>query len=500
MSGAFASALGAVRSYGAALGVDAHEHVVDEGWATLVYAWELGDALASVREADGVVGAGATVVLRLPVDASTCTLTSDSAGTWIPDGLDPSAVLPHLVDAPPQAAWATEELLAGDAAEGFAAVTGGTATITLGKERWRTDLERETGRSVWIGPSADGFATWLQDTIPVQIAERLFAAPGCLVALEGWAAPPVGGDGRLVTGSLEHRPPRHVEEGALAERLAGRGETDLLPSWRLLDVDPLAQPRAIREPLQRARGLIAARLLAEVAEGDRLRPSAVQATEWTLPATPGGADGEFTALIALVRWVGDDLGEARFEVARDLAARRIEDPAHTLAGDPIVRAARLAYRLNVQRDVRASLDHQQRLEEAFRALDDRVAEMRAKLADGVDSALTKAIAGGLAITIAALTSAAVRDWPATIASWVLTLYLALAAVGVWHLRGDSTKRLDEARALAEGRVEGLGDRLSNSLDAWSDSLTRRANGAVLILALAAIAVFVGGLAQNAQIF
>jgi uncharacterized membrane protein len=207
---------------------------------------------------------------------------------------------------------------------------------------------------------------------------------------------------------------------------------------------------------------------------------------------------DFGALVALVRWLADDLSEARLAVARDLAAERIKDL--TRPPDPtIMEAARLAYTLHVERDVRESLDHQRVLEEAFRDLDDRVAEMRAKLAEGLDSALTKAIAGALTITIASLTSAKVRDWPATIAGIVLAAYLFLTAYSVWLLGCDSQQRLDESATLANKRQERLGDELGAAVKSWKTSLHRRACVAATVLSIAALAVLVGGIAQNTKI-
>jgi hypothetical protein len=125
--------------------------------------------------------------------------------------------------------------------------------------------------------------------------------------------------------------------------------------------------------------------------------------------------------------------------------------------------------------------------------------MRGKLADALDSALTKALAGALTITIASLTSAKVRDWPATIAGIVLAGYLVISAVNVWHLREDSMQRLEEAASLADKRVEGLGETLAGSLELWKHSLQRRADFALGVLIVVAVAVLVGGIAQNTEL-
>ncbi len=499
MSADFVAALAAVRTYARTQGQDADDHVTDDGFDTLMYAWTLNDALAAVREATAVVAAGSTVTLRLPVDALVTVLHSDAPGTWLAEDRDPSDVLPHLGGAGPKAAWSDTDLTGRDAASGFAAVTGGTVEVAFPKAGWRSALEQEVDRTVWIGPGMDGLASWVRDTVPEQIAAKLFTRPGALVLLEKWPLPPVGGAARLAIGDLDLRPPGTADDDVLVNRLANRGESALLPRWRLLDVDTQPVPLALREPLQRAIGLTAVGLLAEVAEAGHVRPSATEATEWAVPATPGEADGDFAAVIALVRWIGQDLSEARLEVARNLAATRIDDPAEDQASDAILRAARLAFRLHIKQDVRESLEHQQKLEEAFRDLDDRVAEMRAKLANALDGALTKAIAGALTITIASLTSAKVRDWPATIAGVVLAGYLILSAVNICHLCRDSKTRLDEAAALARTRVEGLGDRLTNSLEPWKTSLTDRARFALGVLIVVAVAVLVGAVAQNAKI-
>jgi hypothetical protein len=500
MSADFQGALAAAQTYAGGQGCDAGERIAADGFDTLVYRWPLTDALAAVREAGAVVDADATVTLRLPVDAHTTVLRSDEPGRWIADERDPSEVLVHLAGSPPRAQWTADELLAGAAQDGFAAVAGGIAEVAFDKAAWRAPVENQVDRSVWIGPSREGFARWLRETVPEQIAEKLLARPGGLVLLADWGGLPAVGHGeRLTIGGLDCRPPAAVDDDVLVKRLAGRGESALLPAWRLLGVDPRPQPQEIRTPMQRAIGLTAARLLAAVGDDGHVRPSATQPTEWALAPTPGAANGDFTALVELVRWVGEDLSEARLEVARDLAARRIADPAHDDAADAIRRAAQLAYTLHVERDVRESLAHQQELEEAFRDLDDSVAEMRGKLADALDGALTKALAGALTITIASLASARVRGWPATIAGIVLALYLVISAVNVRHLRDDSLQRLDEAAALAGKRVAGLGDPLATSLESWKQSLRQRANFALTVLVLVALAVLVGGIVQNPKI-
>lgn len=500
MSEAFAAALEAVRAYARDQGHVADECVEDDGFGTLVYGWPLTDALAAIRGAGTVVAAGATVTLRLPVEGRTTVLRSDEPETWVADEADPSEVLVHLAGSPPRAQWTAAELTAGAAHDGFAAVVDGTAEVAFDKSAWRVTVEAAVDRSVWIGPSKEGFARWLRDTVPEQIADKLLARPGGLVLLADWGSVPAVGQGARVTiGGLDCRPPAAVDDDVLVKRLAGRGESTLLPAWRLLGVDPRPQPQAIRTPMQRAIGLTAARLLAAVSDGGRLRPSATQSTEWTLPATPGAADGEFTALVELVRWIGEDLSEARLEVARDLAARRIEDPAHDDAAAAIRSAAQLAYELHVESDVRESLAHQQELEEAFRALDDSVAEMRAKLADALDSALTKALAGALTITIASLASAKVRGWPATIAGIVLAIYLAISANSLRHLRNDSLQRLDEAAALARQRAAGLGDTLATRIESWKETLRGRAGFALAVLVVAAVVVVVLGVVLNPKI-
>jgi hypothetical protein len=500
MSADFQDALAAVQAYAGGQGVDASERVAADGFERLVYRWPLSDALAAVRDAGAVVAAGATVTLRLPVGGDTTVLRSDQPGRWIAEERDPAEVLVHLAGGQPRAEWTADELLAGGAQDGFAAVTGGTTEVAFDKAAWRAAVEAAVDRSVWIGPSKDSFARWLRETIPEQIAEKLLARPGGLVLLADWGSvPAVGQSTRLAIGGLDCRPAPAVDDDVLAKRLASRGESALLPAWRLLDVDPRPEPQAIRAPMQAAIGLTAARLLSAVVEGGRLRPSATQPTEWTLAATPGAADGDFAALVALVRWVGQDLGEARLEVARDLAARRIGDPAHDDDAEAIRSAAQLAFELHVESDVRESLAYQRELEEAFRALDDSVAEMRAKLADALDGALTKALAGALTITIASLASAKVRGWPATIAGIGLAVYLALSAYNLRHLRDDSLQRLDEAAALARHRAAGLGDTLTTRIESWKQTLRGRANFALAVLVAATIAVVILGIVLNPKI-
>lgn len=496
---AFGDVVGKVRDYAKGQDQDADAHVTQDGFDVLGYSWDLKDARRAVEQATGLVESGGEVTLRLPVDGGVVVLTSDRPDIWLPEDDGPEAVLPHLAESPTRLSWTTADLLAGDSAAGFGAVTGGTAEVGLSKERWQSPIEEQTGRSVWIGLSVNDLAGWLQTAIPEQIAQKLFGAPGALVLLANWSED-VFETADLAIGDLDHVPSAGVDDDdVLVARLEGRSEHDRLPDWRLIGADLSAAPAALAEPLRQAAGLTAARLLAEVQDADEVRPSATQPTRWKLAATPGEADGEFTALIGLVRWVGEDLSEARLQVARELAAERIKDPAHQQDERSVLEAAKLAYRLHVRQDVLQSLERQQTLEDAFRDLDDRAAEMRAKLGDALDDALTKGMAGALTIAIASLASAKVRDWPATIAGVVLACYLFIAAANVALLRRDSVKRLNEAAKLAKGRLEGLGDSLVRPVEQWKRALERRARFAFWVLFVAAIAVLAGGIAQNSEI-
>src|SRR5205823_1178467 len=241
---------------------------------------------------------------------------------------------------------------------------------------------------------------------------------------------------RLVIGPLTERVPEVGDSELLTTRLDQRGELDDLAGWRFVQVDA-SRPlhRAVKRPLARAVGLAAARLIAVDEEGT-LRPAPDQPTVWDLSATPGDGDADVEAVVELARWVGQDLSENRLNVARHVAAQRIQDPLQGGPAQPLLDAAKIAYRLAVHADVLESLERQQKLEEAFRDLDDKAAEMRASIDNTLDASVTKALAGALAITIAALTSAKVRDWPATIAASVLAGYLAVNAVGLARWRRD----------------------------------------------------------------
>jgi hypothetical protein len=149
---------------------------------------------------------------------------------------------------------------------------------------------------------------------------------------------------------------------------------------------------------------------------------------------------------------------------------------------------------------RESLERQQKLEELFRDLDDKAAEMRSSIDDTLDGSVTKALAGALAITIAALTSAKVRDWPATFAAVVLMGYLLTSARQLKRWRQDDADiRLRDAGTLAATRMEGLGDKLVDATKAWRSLLRSRTRRATCMLRWLAVLLPIGGVLGNGPV-
>jgi hypothetical protein len=503
LSGTFEQALEQVDRFSTAIGADPAGALKFDNFEQLAYRWQITDIGAALRSVAGLLQTGASLKLRLIVEETELTLQADRADRWYSaSSPDPSGYLEHLRDAGAKVSRTTAELLRGDADSGFGAVESAEMSAEFSKQGWADEIAAETGRSVWIGLSSASFATWLAETDVGQIARRLFAKPGALVLLADWPVPKaVSAGSRLRIGSLAERPAGASDNALLTRRLDERKESANLPSWRLLEVD--AQPGVVPADLQRllkqAVGITAASLIA-VREDGVFRPAADQETQWKLPSTPGTEDADVDAIVGLARWVGADLSEIRFTVARDLAGRRIPDPLQGSPAEPLLDAARIAYRLSVRTDVIESLERQQQLEESFRDLDDRAAAMRASIDDTVDGTVTKALAGALAIAIAALTSAKVRDWPATIAAFVLAGYLGATAIGLarWR-RDDADARLRDAGALAAQRVEKLGARLLKSTEDWRRQLQTRVGRAIAILWTLAVLLSVGGLLSNSAV-
>lgn len=497
LSADFEQALVAAARFGAAQAVDATDALAADNFEWLRYEWKLRDVVAALRNAGSLVRAGAELELRFEVEETTLVLTSAEPDEWTGEP-EPSTLLRHLEEAGPKLTWALDELLQGDFEDGFAVVQRAEAKAAFSKRRWTEGI---SDRCVWIGPDVAGLAAWVAGSTPEQIANKLFSQPGALALLARWPSPQPARAGEWLTvGGLGERADRAKDDDLLLARLAERKEESKLPSWRLLRADTHSDlPAELRRPLNRAIGIIAAKLIA-VYEDGTLHPDPDQATVWALPDSPGDAESDVDAIVELARWVGADLSESRFTVARDIAARRIPDPLHGGPPEPPLDAARIAYRLAVHADVVESLERQQKLEESFRDLDDKAAEMRASIDDTLDGTVTKTLAGALAIAIAALASAEVRDWPATIAAFVLAGYIGINAVALarWQ-REDADVRLDEAANLATQRVEKLGDRLKKSTTGWRRQLEIRTRRATAILWVLAILLCLGGLAGNSDI-
>jgi hypothetical protein len=457
---------------------------VDDVFEQLIYRWDR-------------IAVGAEATLTVPTENAELFLSSVGVDRWsFAGGPEPQAAIEGLTALGAKLDWGTAELLKGRWPEASA---GTQVKVVLPKQPWAGPISRQTGRSVWIGPSVAGFADWIARTGTERIAAELFAEPGALVLLADWSGEEVAVGRRLTVGSLVARAPRVEDSEELEKRIE---EEEKRRPWRLLDVDlRVGLPAELDVPLARAAGITAAHLIAERSVDGTFYPDAERGTTWKLPVAPGRGPADVEAIVRLARWLGEYLVEDRFAVARSVAARMIDDPLAGGPADPPYEAAVIAYRRTVDEHVVESLERQQRLEESFRQLDDEAAAMRASIDETVDGTVTKALAGALAITIAALTSKEVRDWPATIAALVLAGYLWVnAAMLVQWRRRDADVRLRDAGELASQRIEELGVRLQASCDEWRRQLRTRVSWAVAILLLLGLALAVSGVVANDSIF
>jgi hypothetical protein len=453
---------------------------------------------AILRQAASAVDSGVTTTFELTRDDASLRLTAEKEGTWRLSG-DIALVLPHLSTVQQQTNWRTEELLGGGGEQELDGADDARLRIEIHKPRWSEPIARETGRNTWIGPGLDGFATWLCQSNPKAVVNNLFGGrAGALVLLGDWVGTPIECGPRLALGDLGTRAKPPIDPPTLTARLADRDDVLPLPYWRAIEIEPADLPDRLRVPLERLVAITAIALIAEEEEPGRLRPSARETTIWeALPATVGSTVVQADAIVQLARWVGDELSQARLDAARHVAATAIPDPLSNPDGERIVEIARTTYHLIVHRDALASLDHQQKLEEAFHELDAKAEELRSKLIESLDATVTKVLAAALAIAIAALASPKVRNLPATIAAVVLALYLAFSgwSLATWY-REDAENRLTAAKATAAGRLRGVGIDLEAIATEWLADLLRRIKVAAVILFLLASVVVLGGLAAE----
>jgi hypothetical protein len=497
--GGLTAAVAAVERY-ASSPQDVEERA--DGYEHLQFVVQTADARRAITGAEAVRAAGGEVEVRLTLDTDSTLIRLGEDGIWDPEEGDPSKVFAHLDAVGPKNEWSTVELVGSEEHPAdLTTVRVASVDVSFDKAPWRKRVAEQTGRSIWIGRSVEALARWLCDTTPDRIAAVLFDQPGALVLLERWTEPAIGADTSFTLGGLAARPSGPPQPRArLQETLRQRRETADLAGWRMVRTDTDDLPSVAREPLHQAMGLMAARLIAETRTDAVLRPSATHERTWMPAATPGETRGDYAAMRAVGRWVSVDLGETRFAVAREVCADRIEDPAAIgVDAAPIEEALKLAYTLVVRKNVRESLDRQKDLERTFLDLDEDVRRQRSELNDALDGALTKAIGGALAVTIAALTSAKVRGWPATYASLVLAAYLMIAMFSVRGIREDALERLEQTERLVSGRLGGLGDQVSAAVGDWKKGLRGRARSVIVLLVVFAIGAVAVGVLQNAHL-
>jgi hypothetical protein len=497
-------ALAAVRVFAAAQGEE-NPGPSEDNQSYLTYTLPLPDVGAALRNAQPVVAADGDVDLSWTVvhagSEREVEITSAGADAWDVVEDKGEDVLVARADLPgPPGTW-TSELVAKtlDGAKG----TG--ATLRFEKGPWTEPLTAETGRQgVWVGPSVASFAEWALRN-PDAAVDLLGAEGGSFVAVED-GPEEFDPDARLVVAKPAARPPAVPDPPDLAERLAKSGHTDDLVSWRAAHVDV---PATLDEEDARRIELVVAwagaRSLAEVEQeaGKVLRPARASATQWSLDEIHEADATPSEALITLARWTAESFDETGLEVARAIAAEKVESPFTAHPAAPVEGSAKIAYQVAISNEVRESLARQNELEKSYLEADAEMARTREAMAAAVDQVVTRALTGALAVAIAALTAKVVRGWPVTIAGGVLAAYLVGNAVylarPVWRA---AKERLASLGKITEGRRDlsatGI-TQVTDSIDTWRTEVNGYKRWAIVVLVLLGGLALVGGVLANDRI-
>lgn len=362
-------------------------------------------------------------------------------------------------------------------------VTRAVVEIVLDKSPWSASISAETGRTVWVGSTQQGFERWLTERPPDSTLGVILAEHAALVLLADWPGAAVELGPNLSFGNLDHR------AAALPTEAPWPEESE---PWQrrsvLIDIENA--PGELRPRLARAVGWSAALLIAEEHEGDQLRPDRNSTTTWNLPGT--GPDG-VPAVVSLARWVSQELSITRLQIARTIAAVRLVDP---FAGhdQSVLEAADIAYRQTVDSLVQAALLTQLELERSFRSMDAEFTTVRAHLVETLDQTLLRGAAGLVAIGAAAAASKQKSPSFILFGSLLVAAYvLFTATVQLAMAKRDLKDRLDAFQGLISSRGQELA---SDSLDAfstWREHLRIRLLWMRWSMTAVAVVVAAGGL-------
>lgn len=419
-------------------------------------------------------------------------LTRTPQGQWRIDDGDIKSVAPSIPGADVRDAWSSDELAGAD-------VDGvWEARLTVHKEPWRAAVKAATGCSSWIGYSEASFETWLRDRGWRQVAYELFSSPKASVVLHTWRGLPITLGTRLRVGGWElgEDPTAEVADVAWPQEI----DKAFLCAAHIEPVDGPPHRNWMQE-LLRVAGASAAEVLMLANGSLAARGSGALSIQWNVDHADPAEIRDVEAVLALCRWTSEEPTLTRLAVAWRVASERIENPFRGPRAEPLVHAAEIAYQTAIDQGVREALSKQVALEESFREMDTALAASRSALTDSVDSAVTRAMAGALAIGIASVTAENFEGWLVTGAAWLLASYLLYqGTVGLAMHRRDVELRLDGLEELVVHRGTRMAASMPTRIRAWKGDLNNRVRCLRIWLVVASVIVgavgVAGGLATS----
>ena len=475
--------------------------VTADSLTALAYAVPLLDVPQGIRDHGGLVATGADLTFEFTLDDDAVRVAPAAReGEWrVAAGADRLRARLDRQDNPRP--WRTEHLT--DAIAAGAAATGGTARMTWDKTGWREALSAATGgRAAWVGPSARGFAAWVEDDREGAIDELLGAAGGAIVSVADGPAK-FDARARLVIAAPGAAPPAVPSDPALTARLPEAGHEAALKRWHASLVRVTGVPAADARRIELTVAWAAATAVAEVREDGILRPSRTETREWRAEQRDANGAVASEAILDLAEWVAADYGETRLNVARFVAAEKIENPFAARPAADVRAAADVAYQVAISADVRVAMEKQRELEKSYLEAEKDLAALRESITEQADQVVIRTLTAALAVAIAALTAREVRGWPVTIAAAVLAIYLGIVA---WYtfgpVRDDARNRLKALDDVARGRadLEAAGiKQLGDQIAGWRTRILGRARTLGCVLTVLAVVAVLGGWLGNEHI-
>lgn len=473
----------------------------DESLKDLTYTFAIRSAGRAIVGASRLVtNHRASVVLVWELTAGVVELEARPSGyAWQSNESALPTVLAALADRSERPEWRTDDL--GPAFTELDAAPTSHGRLRLPKQSWRSDLEEDLDRTVWMGPSMASFERWVLGQSWRELASVCLARPGLAVVVED--GPPAADDAGplIVVASPDGDLVRATPDTALQTRLRRQRLGDELPLWRAASLRPQPPlPPRTRARLWGAATSAATWILAEDrTDPHRVRPRRDQARTYELADSPPDLDDRSGAAIReLASWVTRDLTGARIAVAQRVAAAEIADCVDATPAPPITQAADIAYRVAIDRTVQDALERQAVFEQTFVGLDKSVAEIRSDISGTVDQVVTRTLTGASVFAIAALASARFRGTAALVAGAVIAVFVAANLVLLCRsTRPEVLARLQDAEdqvARRRGEVSGeLSQVLTSRLATWREDVERRIRAGVLILSLLILALLGVGL-------